>query len=309
MAPSAKVDPVSQAVLAAYRDYLALELRLSPLTISAYMAEAVHFFSYCSGKSLSAAVVDSIVVIGYLSQRNPAAAEKGTTAKILSSLRSLFRFLITEEYRTDNPMELIESPQPDRKLPGVLSESEVDTFLAAIPDNTAIGLRDKAIFELIYSCGLRVSEAAGLRVGNLYLDQRLIRVRGKRDKERILPLGKQALLLLQRYLTEARLALSHTAVLTDALFLARGGRPISRKTVWSRLQHYEMLSGISLKVHTLRHCYATHLLRGGADLRSVQKLLGHADIGTTQIYTHVNHRDLQENFEKFHPDAGNRSRH
>ena len=237
-----------------------------------------------------------------------ARAQEGVTGKTLAkdraALRSFYRFLQLENIRADNPAEQLENPRREKTLPPVLSPEQVDTLLAAIPLDTPNGIRDRALFELIYSAGLRVSEAAALSLEDIFFNEQLIKVSGKGGKERIIPFGAQAEQSLAVYLQTARplllnpAATQHT-VTTGAVFLNCRGNRLTRKGIWKRLQDFERLSGVTTKIHTLRHSYATHLLAGGADLRSVQCLLGHSSITTTQIYTHIEDKDLAAYHRRF----------
>jgi integrase/recombinase XerD len=191
-------------------------------------------------------------------------------------------------------------PRSSRRIPEVYTLEQVERILAAIDTTTPAGIRDRFLFELIYSCGLRVSEAVALTMDRIYLEASMLRVVGKGSKERLVPMGEQALLWMRRYLEESR-----PALLKDrkerALFINRSGGRLSRKGMWKRFKEVLALAGVEGKIHTLRHSFATHLLQGGADLRAVQSLLGHADIGTTQIYTHVDEGALHGQHRRFHP--------
>jgi integrase/recombinase XerD len=220
-------------------------------------------------------------------------------ARVVSSVHAFCKFMRLEGIRPDDPSELIETPKQERSLPSVLAPEEVDRFLASIDPGTPRGLRDRALFELIYSCGLRISEAACLTFDQLYLRERVIRVVGKRRKERLVPFGEEAALWLSRYLEEGRPALEKAR--TDRVFLNQTGRGISRKGIWKRFDGLRDASGVDAKVHTFRHSFATHLLAGGADLRTVQELLGHSDISTTQIYTHIEPESLQDYHRDYFP--------
>lgn len=237
-----------------------------------------------------------------------ARAQEGVTGKTLAkdraALRSFYRFLQLENIRADNPAEQLENPRREKTLPPVLSPEQVDTLLAAIPLDTPNGIRDRALFELIYSAGLRVSEAAALSLEDIFFNEQLIKVSGKGGKERIVPFGAQAEQSLTVYLQTARPlllnpAVSQHTVTAGAVFLNCRGNRLTRKGIWKRLQDFERISGITTKIHTLRHSYATHLLAGGADLRSVQCLLGHSSITTTQIYTHIEDKDLAAYHRRF----------
>jgi integrase/recombinase XerD len=290
-------------LLETYQDYLTLELRLSGSTILVYTQEIRRLFRYLDDKRVSPKKADAVVLIGYLSERgaNSEALDKRTVAKILTSLRTFFRFLINENIRLDNPTEKVEFPGISRKLPKVLTLPEVERILLSIPRDTIIGIRDRALFELIYSAGLRVSEASGLKMNCVFLEEKLLQVIGKRDKERIIPLGSRAAIELKEYFLKSRPLLSKANKVTEAVFLSSRGDNLLRQTIWVRLKKYADDVGLSAKVHTLRHSYATHLLNGGADLRVVQELLGHSDIRTTQIYTHISSAELQDAHNKFHP--------
>jgi integrase/recombinase XerD len=208
--------------------------------------------------------------------------------------------MVDEGLREGNPAQLLELPKKRRKLPAVLSREAVEKMLASIDTSGPTGLRDRALFEFIYSTGLRISEAAGLRLQDVFFDERIAKVRGKGGKERLLPFGDEAAHWLRRYLGEARPRLAGAA-LSRALFIGKRGRRLSRKGLWKNYEKLSRLLGISSKLHTLRHSYATELLAGGADLRSVQELLGHADLGTTQIYTHVDFSLLRESHRRYMP--------
>jgi integrase/recombinase XerD len=228
-----------------------------------------------------------------------------TLAKDIAALRSFFRFMVMERLRADNPADILESPAREKNLPRVFSPEQVDLFLSAIKIDTPFGLRDRALFELVYSCGLRVSEAVSLSVSAVHFREKLLVVHGKGNKQRMVPFGAEAEKWLLLYLETGRSKLSgrHT---TDALFINNRGTRLSRKGIWKRFQEVEALSGIRGNVHTLRHSFATHLLAGGADLRSVQDLLGHADVSTTQMYTHIENESLQlyhaEYFDNYRPE-------
>jgi integrase/recombinase XerD len=283
-----------------YGTWLLTARRRSPLTLEAYVREARALSSWLSGRgvALESANVDSI--LEYLAYRRASGLGPRTIARIMSSIRGFYKYLRLEGLRSDDPTGLLESPRQVKSLPDVIKAQDVNLMLGAIDIKTPGGLRDRALFELIYSCGLRISEAAALGFDSLYLKERFIRVVGKRRKERILPFGEDALNWLERYLAEGRPALEKGRR-SERVFLNRAGKGISRKGVWKRFSELRIASGIGGKVHSLRHSFATHLLAGGADLRTVQELLGHADISTTQIYTHVDADDLAMAHEAYFP--------
>lgn len=287
----------------AFEDYLNIELRMAANTVETYMREVREFILWLRTNGYRASDVDADAVSEYIIFRQSVDSNLSarTVSKILSTLKSYFEFIIQAGQRKDNPVRLIDMPRLARHLPEVMTVEEVDLFLQEIDCGTIPGLRDRALFELIYSCGLRVSEAVGLEVSDLYFDEGLIKVTGKGSKERLIPLGERAEYWLKNYLIEARPGFCKPGRVTGALFLNRLGNGLSRKGMWKRFKETAERAGVSGKIHTLRHSFATHLLQGGADLRSVQELLGHSDISTTQIYTHLNNSDLQRAHKEFHP--------
>lgn len=317
-----------------YRAWLLAARRRSPLTAEVYLREARLLEAWLAERGLSPVDASSSDLLAFLVWRRSgraalerdeaargAAAEgataaaagaggqvasppeplsRKTMARVVSSVHSYFKFLRLEGCREDDPSELIETPKQERLLPAVLAPEEVDRFLGGLDGDSPRALRDRALFELIYSCGLRVSEAAALTFDRLHLAERVIRVIGKRKKERVVPFGEEAARRLERYLAEGRPALAK-GIRSDKVFLNQGGRGISRKGIWKRFDLARRGSGLDAKVHTFRHSFATHLLAGGADLRTVQELLGHSDIGTTQIYTHVEGEALADYHGEYFP--------
>ncbi len=296
------MNPSQSVLIDDYEGYLTVELRLSDTTISDYIREIRLFAEYLSHDGLDSLTIDSLGIIAYMQFRTDAGLHTRTLAKVIAIVRSFFRFLEYEELRDDNPALTIELPKLSRPLPNVLTVDEIDTIFAQINVSTHLGMRDRALFELIYSCGLRVSEAVGLEMRNLFFDEGLIRVIGKGDKERVIPFGKIARYWLDRYLTQDRMHLLTPKKITYKLFVNKNGTGLTRKGAWKQFKKYCLSAGIEAKIHTLRHSYATHLLINGADLRVVQELLGHADISTTQIYTHISVEDLRKKHETSLPD-------
>jgi integrase/recombinase XerD len=286
--------------LAAYTDHLTLQRRLSSNTVSVYELEARLLLEYCRDNDVELRHLDTRTLIEYLIHRQLEGASRRTTAKSLSGLRSFCRYLVQQGLLRDNPCEHVETPRVPRHIPQVFSRDQIDSLLALIDPSDAPGIRDRCLFELIYSCGLRVSEAVQLTLDRIYAEEGLLRITGKGDKERIVPMGEVASHWLDLYLREARPLLA-SGQRERCVFLSQRGRPLSRKGMWKRFKELTVRAGLTGKVHTLRHSYATHLLQGGADLRAVQTLLGHADIGTTQIYTHVETRELQRQHRRYHP--------
>ena len=285
-------------LLEAFAAHLTMELRLSRATVSVYTLEARLLLAYWGARPLRQFSGQDL--IQYLVDRQLEGASRKTTAKSLSALRAFFAFLRREGHIRGNPAEDVETPRVARHIPEVFSREEVERLLAAIDLDTPGGVRDRFLFELIYSCGLRVSEAASMTLERIYKTEKFLRVLGKGGKERIVPIGELALEWLERYLSQARPALARGRRLAS-LFVNHLGGPLSRKGMWKRFKGYALEAGVAGKIHTLRHSFATHLLKGGADLRTVQVLLGHADIGTTQIYTHVEESELAEYHRLYHP--------
>lgn len=302
-------DVSSDRLLRSFRDELLLLEGKAELSAEAYGQCAKDFLAYLETKEIPLASVSSLDLTYYLSFLRLERNERDLTlAKTVSALRSFGAFLKREGIWAENVALELDRPSVSRKLPRVLSVSQVDSLLAAIDTSKPLGVRDRALFELIYSCGLRISEACSLRLSNVHFKERFIIVRGKGSKERMVPFGAAAYDWLSKWVYEYRPAFvtarsgqnaGPTAV--DAVFVNSRGSCLSRKGVWKNFQTLEAKSGVSAKVHTLRHSFATHLLQGGADLRSVQELLGHADLSTTQIYTHVDNELLREYHRGFFP--------
>jgi integrase/recombinase XerD len=229
-------------------------------------------------------------------------AKPRTTSRLVSSLKRFFQFALREGLRKDDPAAELDSPKLPRSLPKSLSEAEVESLLAAPNVETSQGLRDRAMLETLYASGLRVSELVGLKIVQVSLDMGVVRVLGKGSKERLSPLGEEAVEWIERYQRDARTALLGSRR-SDALFVTPRGGPMTRQAFWKLVQRYAQLAGIrrAISPHTLRHAFATHLINHGADLRVVQLLLGHADISTTQIYTHVARERLKQLHRKHHP--------
>jgi integrase/recombinase XerD len=287
-----------------FSEYLTAERGLSPLTVSTYAAEVRLFLEFLDAGDRDPVEATINDVTDYIIRRQVEGVDPRTLAKSASAIRSFFRFLVMDGRSTRNPARLLDTPRAAMRIPRFLQPEEVDQLLAACGPGSPLAQRDKALFELIYSCGLRVSEAIELTVDRVSLAQKVVRVMGKGARERLVPLGERARAELSTYLAKVRPVLMKGRAV-NWLFLGRGGRKLSRKTVWKTFARLAAQAGLSTsKVHALRHSFATHLLQGGADLRSVQEMLGHADIGTTQIYTHVSQEVLKRTHESFHPRGG-----
>ena len=284
-----------------YETYLSLERRLASATIAIYTTELSLFLE--AGHDIDAVSMQEVQA--YVVEQAQLRSLSGrSVAKLLSALRSFFTYLQTKGARSDNPVSLLPRPKEGMRLPDVASVDEVERLLATIDDSDALGLRDRALFELIYSCGLRISEACSLSVSHYHKDA--VTVLGKRSKMRRIPVGDVARLWVDAYLEESRPTLVGPHLGEKALFVGRRGEGLTRQAVHKRFTAYAKAADLDITVHTLRHSYATHMLAGGADLRSVQQLLGHSDIKTTQIYTHVDTGALQAAYERFHPSGESR---
>lgn len=283
-----------------FQAYLLSSRRRSVLTAEVYIRELEMLESFLAPQGKTPLDAGGEDLLAYLVARAQAGLQRTTMARIVASLHSFYRFCLSEKLRSDDPSIQIRTPRQDRNIPDVLDSESIEHVLDSIDISTPNGLRDRALFELIYSCGLRISEAAGLTFQQLYLEEKLLRVFGKRRKERLVPFGEEALSWMVRYLTEARPLLEKHGK-SDFVFLNQEGRGITRKGIWKRFSQIRAKSGVKAKVHTFRHSFATHLLAGGADLRTVQELLGHADIATTQIYTHVDEASLGMYHKEYFP--------
>ena len=291
--------PDGRLLLEGYRSRLVAVERRSPLTVETYSAEIRQFLAFTAKTDADVSTIDAIGLTEYILARGDGLDDR-SVAKAISALRSFFRHLTDEGLRVDNPAALLERPRIGRRLPSVLDRGKVEKLLAAVDASSPHGLRDRALFELVYSSGLRISEASGLDLVDLSFGEGLARVRGKGGKERLVPFGSEASRWLRAYLLDSRPLLAK-AKRSPAVFLNRNGGRITRKGIWKNYAAVAAMVGIGSKLHTLRHSFATELLAGGADLRSVQELLGHADLNTTQIYTHVDALALRANHARFLP--------
>lgn len=291
-----------ERLLEDYRYYLKIERAMSPNTVAAYSRDVAPFLDWLqdeSGKSLKSVVSDDI--IEYLGSRTGAKVSKRSQARLLSSLRSFFTWLLMEGVIKSNPCDGVDSPKLGRYLPSVLSVDEVGSIMDAVPLDTWLGLRDRAILELLYGCGLRVSEASGMKISDLFFDEGFIRVIGKGNKQRLVPVGEVAVDAVRKYLGERPETGDPQS--DDILFINNRGGRLSRISIFNLVKHYAMLAGITKEIspHTFRHSFATHLIENGADLRIVQEMLGHESILTTEIYTHIDSSTWQASILSHHP--------
>ncbi|MDE1460470.1 site-specific tyrosine recombinase XerD [Spartinivicinus poritis] len=285
-----------------FLDHLWLERGTSQNTLTAYRSDLSGFVSWLESKQLLLATSDHIQA--YLQHRLHAGYNKRSQARCLSVLRRFYRYLLLQQLREDDPTQHIAMPKLGRYLPKSLSEEQVEALLEAPDLSTLVGQRDKAMLELLYSSGLRVSELVGLTVHQLSLNRGALRVVGKGKKERLIPVGEEAQDWLESYLANGRSHLVGSAS-CEVLFPSTRGTAMTRQTFWYRVKKYTVLAGITIEVspHTLRHAFATHLLNHGANLRAVQMMLGHSDLSTTQIYTYVAQHRLQQLYKEHHPRA------
>ncbi len=293
------MKPQADEQLERFLDALWLEAGLSRNTLSAYRSDLEALSAWLKAPPATATREQ---LQSYLRRCVESGARPRSTARLLSSLRRFYQYLLREQLIPDDPTAQLESPKLGRPLPKSLTEEQVEKLLQAPDVETALGLRDRAMLETLYATGLRVSELVGLTLQQANLQAGVIKVIGKGDKERLVPLGEEAIEWLQRYLIAARAKLLHGQT-TDALFPTARGAAMTRQAFWHNLKRYTRVAGIEthLSPHTLRHAFATHLLNHGADLRVVQMLLGHVDLSTTQIYTQVARERLKQLHAQHHP--------
>jgi len=283
--------------------FIRVERGFSENTVLAYNRDLVRFLDFLGGQRVhEAQEITRLEIHRFLADLEEADLSRRTKARILSALRSFFKFLMRERIISVNPTDLVDSPRIPRNLPRFLDLDEVDLLLGQPCTIHPRGIRDRAMLELLYATGMRVSELLGVNILDLNLEAGFVRATGKGRKQRIIPMGETAVTWLKCYLEENRHLLA-SPVKTDAVFISRNGRPLSRQWFWKQIKKYAREAGIRKEIspHMLRHSFATHLLNRGADLRSLQLMLGHADIGTTQIYTHVTRERLKRIHRTHHP--------
>ena len=280
---------------------IAIERR-SVLTKDCYKIEIIRFMEFLDTEKISLASADINILSAYLVRRKETdKLDSRSIAKAVSALRSFFRFACDEGLVKNNPASVLESPKHSKHLPEVIDRHTIDNILDTIDISKPTGERDRCIFELIYSAGLRVSEAVSLNIKDVDIEGGVARVKGKGSKERIVIFGKKAAKSLKNYLLEVRPKLVGKTQKTQSLFIGNSGKRLSRKSIWKNYSKWTSMTGTSSRLHTLRHSFATDLLTGGADLRCVQELLGHSDLATTQIYTHVAVEHLREYHKRYLP--------
>ncbi|MDH5399446.1 MAG: site-specific tyrosine recombinase XerD [Cyclobacteriaceae bacterium] len=288
-----------------FRHYLTLERSLSDNSVSAYIRDVVKLkqFSEMSNRQVAPLHTDSVHLINFIEYINELGLTAISQARIISGIKAFYKYLVFENHLQDDPCTLIETPRLGRKLPDTLSYQEIEKLLHAIDLSTPEGTRNRAILEVLYSCGLRVTELVELKITNLYLDAGFIRVTGKGNKERLVPIGRDAIKYTQIYMEQVRCHVPIKPGFEDYVFLNRRGKNLSRVMIFTVIKNLAIAIGISKKIspHTFRHSFATHLVEGGADLRAVQEMLGHESITTTEIYTHLDRDYLRQVIQEFHP--------
>ena len=297
----------NRSYLKGFAAYLKLERSLSENSINAYTNDVEKLFQYfeANNNEVALAAIKLKNLREFLIWLNELGAEASTQARVISGIKSFFTYLLQEEIIVDDPSALLETPKIARKLPDTLSTHEIDLLIDAIDASRPDGMRNKAIMEVLYGCGLRVSELTELKISNLFAESEFIKVVGKGNKERIVPIGATALKLIKIYIDEVRVHADIKKGNEDYIFLNRFGAKLSRISIFNLIKSLAVAAGIkkSISPHTLRHSFATHLIEGGADLRAIQEMLGHASITTTEIYTHLDRDYLKTVITEFHPRA------
>ncbi|MFN5355282.1 MAG: site-specific tyrosine recombinase XerD [Bacteroidota bacterium] len=299
------MGPAWNIAIKGFKSYLRLERSLSANTLSAYIHDVEKLATYLEYKQEKIAPehIRHEQLQGFIRWVSELGMTPRTQARVLSGIKAFYKYLLMENLISDDPTSLIEGPRTGHKLPDFLSVEEINQLLAAIDLSKPDGIRNRAMLETLYSCGLRVSELTGLLISQTYMDSGFVKVTGKGDKERIVPIGSSALKQIGIYTESVRSHLNIQKGHEDHLFLNLRGRRISRISVFNAIKQLAQLSGIrtSISPHTFRHSFATHLVEGGADLRAVQEMLGHSSITTTEIYTHLDRDYLRSTILQFHP--------
>jgi integrase/recombinase XerD len=304
MATNAQRPRVNRAteLLDYFLHYCAAEAGLSDNTLRAYGSDLEDFLAVLDARTeADLGAVDTAALVRYIEHCRARGLSSNSIWRRMVSVRMFYRFLLLEDYIDRNPVETFAMPRLWKRMPEVLGEQDVERLLEAPDQSTPNGIHDRAVLEMLYATGARASEVCGMNLGDVNFDYGFVKVMGKRRKERLVPVGRKALEALKRYVEHVRPQMARSER-EPALFLQRGGRRLSRRALWARVKKHAASAGIGdVHPHTLRHSFATHLLSGGADLRSVQVMLGHADISTTEIYTHVDSKRLRSVHQKFHP--------
>lgn len=299
------MNQMNEAVLD-YIHFLKVERQLSKNTVSSYQRDIESYIDYLTENGIQDfSAVDRPIILLHLEKLKNSGISQRTIARHISSIRSFHQFLLREKLSDKDPTVHLEMPQLEQKLPNVLSIEEIDALINAPDQSKPQGIRDVAMLELLYGTGMRISELIALNLEDIHLTMGFARIFGKGGKERIVPLGKSAIRACQNYLEQTRPTLQRDYPKTDAFFINQRGKRLTRQGCWKILKQHGETAKIEkeLTPHILRHSFATHLIENGADLRAVQEMLGHADISTTQIYTHISKTRLSEVYKQFHPRA------
>jgi integrase/recombinase XerD len=294
-----------QVYIKGFKSYLQLEKSLSENSIEAYLHDVHKLTEFLSAEAIPPTIdkVTNEHIEAFLTWLYDSGMHDYSQARVLSGIKAFFKYLLIEDIIDVSPVEFIQGPKTRRKLPDTLSYEEINNLLNSIDLSTADGMRNRTIIEVLYSCGLRVSECVELRISNLHLDVDFIRVVGKGNKERLVPIGSSAIKYINMYKDQVRIHLPIKEAAADYLFLNKRGESISRVMIFLMIKKYAAAIGITKHIspHTFRHSFATHLLEGGADLRAIQEMLGHESITTTEIYTHLDKDFLRSTLLQFHP--------
>lgn len=288
-----------------YHSFLVLEKALSDNTVEAYLGDVDKLLGFLRPRGIELECVNYDILKGFVEELSESGISSATLVRVVSSIKSFYRYLVFEGVMKEDPSALLESPKLGRHLPDVLTVEEIDQILAAVDMSKSEGQRNRAIIETLYGCGLRVSELINLKLTDIHKRQGIVRVLGKGNKERLVPISKSALKEIGLYERKERAKLKIKPGYEDFVFLNRRGAQLTRVMIFTIIKNAQVGSGVKKKVspHTFRHSFATHLLENGANLRVIQEMLGHASIATTEIYAHLNSKMLRETVDKYHPRA------
>lgn len=296
-----------QPLINGFKTYLKLEKSLSTNSVSAYLNDVAKFTTFEESHILKAKIedIDLTDLQSFIKEVNDIGLSARTQARIISGIKAFFKYLLLEEIITDDPAALLDAPRPGRKLPDTLSKEEIDRVINAVDLSLPEGERNKAILETLYGCGLRVSELINLKITDVYFEEQFVRVIGKGNKERLVPIGRITIKFIRLYIENTRNIIQPQKGDEDIIFLNRRGRRLSRTMIFLIVKECGEKAGIrkNISPHTFRHSFATHLVEGGADLRAVQEMLGHESIITTEIYTHLDREYLKSTIKMYHPRA------
>ena len=300
------LNMIDEALVESFLNYLIVECGLADNTIKGYKGDLRNFSNYLHNTGIKHFQdLRAKMIVDFIENEKQRGLSENSISRCLVTVKMLYKYLLMEGQISVNPMSAVSTLKLQKHLPEVLHYNAVEEMLQAPDCNNKLGIRDKAMLELMYATGARVSEVASIKVSWINFDYGFIRCQGKGSKQRIVPMGSEASKAIRRYLQEVRPQLLKIEDDEPLLFLSRTGKKLRRENIWSLVKKYAMKAGIrsNISPHTLRHSFATHLLEGGADLRSVQEMLGHSNISTTQIYTHIDRKHLKTTHQKFHPRA------